>query len=89
MRKPDGDEQLTEQVVYSRLPKNYFMSEAEEQMDIDIAINDIKQLRQGFISYVNDQEVPDEEDINQIDDFLDPTKFMEKHFGAENPDIIF
>ena len=33
-------------------------------MDIDIAINDIKQLRQGFISYVNDQEVPDEEDIN-------------------------
>ena len=65
------------------------MSEAEEQMDIDIAINDIKQLRQGFISYVNDQEVPDEDDINQIDDFLDPSKFMEKHFGAENPDIIF
>ena len=89
LRKPNGDEQLTEQVVYSRLPKNYFMSEAEEQMDIDIAINDIKQLRQGFISYVNDQEVPDEEDINQIDDFLDPSKFMEKHFGAENPDIIF
>ena len=48
IRKPNGnvgDEQLTEQVVYSRLPKNYFMSEAEEQMDIDIAINDIKQLR--------------------------------------------
>ena len=25
-------------------------------MDIDIAINDIKQMREGFISYVNDQE---------------------------------
>lgn len=58
-------------------------------MDIDIAINDIKQLRQGFISYVNDQGVPAEEDLEQIDDFLDPSKFIERHFGEENPDIIF
>ena len=59
-------------------------------MDIDIAINDIKQLRQGFISYVNDQGVPAEQDeLEQIDDFLDPSKFIERHFGAENPDIIF
>lgn len=59
-------------------------------MDIDIAINDIKQLRQGFISYVNDQGEPAaEEDLEQIDDFLDPSKFIERHFGEENPDIIF
>ena len=30
------------------------MQAAEDQMDIDIAINDIKKLREGFISYVND-----------------------------------
>ena len=45
---------MTEQVVYNRLPKDYFMQAAEDQMDIDIAINDIKKLREGFISYVND-----------------------------------
>ena len=48
------DKQLTEQIVYSRLPKDYFMEDAQEQVDVDIAINDIKQLRQGFISYVNE-----------------------------------
>ena len=45
---------MTEQVVFSRLPKDYFMGEAEEQMDIDIAISDIMQMRQGFLSYVNE-----------------------------------
>ena len=30
-----------------------------------------------------------EDQIDQIDDFLDPQKFIERHFGAENPDIIF
>ena len=30
------------------------MEDAQEQVDVDIAINDIKQLRQGFISYVNE-----------------------------------
>lgn len=51
------------------------MKAAEEQMDIDIAINDIKKLRQGFISYVheegNELGAPEDE-IDQIDDFLDP-----------------
>ena len=63
---------MTEQVVYNRLPKDYFMQDAEEHVDIDIAINDIKKLREGFVSYVNDQGIPAEEEINQIDDFLDP-----------------
>ena len=40
-----GAKPVTEQVVYNRLPKDYFMEAAEEQMDIDIAINDIKKLR--------------------------------------------
>ena len=63
---------VTEQVVYNRLPKDYFMQAAEDQMDIDIAINDIKKLREGFISYVNDQGEPEEGEVDQIDDFLDP-----------------
>lgn len=58
-------------------------------MDIDIAINDIKKLREGFISYVNDQGEQEEGEVDQIDDFLDPQKFIERHFGEENPDIIF
>ena len=64
------------------------MSDAQEEMDIDIAINDIKQLRQGFISYVNDNQAADQ-DLYEIDDFLDPSKFIERHFGMDNPDIIF
>ena len=37
------------------------MADAQEQMDIDIAINDIKQLRDGFISYVNDNQGDDQD----------------------------
>ena len=78
------------------------MSGTEEQMDIDIAINDIKQMRNGFISYVGDSAGNDshflagmdgfegqEQAGDTIDDLLDPNKFIERHFGAENPDIIF
>ena len=59
--------QISEQVVYNRLPKDYFMQAAEEQMDIDIAINDIKKLRQGFISYVNEEGAGASASNDQID----------------------
>jgi len=57
LEKPDQTK-LKEQVVYNRLPKDYFMADAEDQMDIDIAVNDIKQMRNGFISYVNENHQP-------------------------------
>ena len=47
---------MDEQFVYDRIPRDYFMQDVEEQqMDIDIAINDIKQMREGFIEYINAQ----------------------------------
>ena len=63
-------------------------------MDVDVAIKDIFQMRQGFISYVNEhsdggqplQEEAHQRDLEQI---LDPSKFIERHFGSENPDIVF
>ena len=36
-------------------------------MDIDIAINDIKKLRQGFISYVNEEGADASAPNDQID----------------------
>lgn len=62
--------------MFNRLPKNYFMADAEEQMDIDIAINDIKEMRQGFLSYVHDESRAEEDDIDDIDQILDPSKFL-------------
>jgi hypothetical protein len=46
-------------------------------------------MRHGFISYVNENHQPADQDLDEIDDFLDPSKFIERHFGADNPDIIF
>jgi len=70
--KEGGDGQPNEQIVYSRLPKDYFMQAAEEQMDFDIVVNDIKKLREGFISYVNEHDVLSEDYAGQIDEMLDP-----------------
>ena len=60
---------MDEQFVYSRLPKDYFLADAEEQIDIDVAIDDIKQMRQDFMEYVNSQDDIDDDDLGFEQDF--------------------
>ena len=74
-------------MVYNRLPKNYFIQDAEEQMDLDMAMNDIKKMREGFVTYVNEQN--QNEQVTEITDILNPQKFIERHFGEEDPDFLF
>ena len=78
---------VNQQVVYNRLPQNYFMQDAEEQMDLDMAMSDIKRMREGFVTYVNEQNAG--EQVAEITDILDPQKFIERHFGDEDPDFLF
>lgn len=46
---------LDEQFVYERLPHDYFLGEAADQMDVNMAISDIRNMREGFIEYFNSQ----------------------------------
>ena len=78
---------VNQQVVYNRLPKNYFVQDAEEQMDLDMAMSDIKRMREGFVTYVNEQNAG--EQVTEITDILNPQKFIERHFGDEDPDFLF
>lgn len=41
---------LDDQIIFSRLPQNYFMQE-EDQKDLNAAMFDIKKMREGFITH--------------------------------------
>ena len=45
---------MDSQFVYSRLPDNYFMKDAEEQKNLDLAMNNIIKEREEFINYVQE-----------------------------------
>lgn len=40
-----AQEQLTDDVVYNRLPKNFFVKDVEEQLDLDEVMESIKRMR--------------------------------------------
>ena len=55
LHKSDSEEDtpgVDQQFVYSRLPENYFVKEAEEQKNLDQAMDNIIRQREGFINYV-------------------------------------
>ena len=56
-------------------------------MDLDMAMNEIRQMREGFVAYVNEQN--SNEQVAEITDILNPQKFIERHFGDEDPDFLF
>ena len=81
-------------MIFSRLPKGYFVQEQDEPTDLMMAQTEIKSMREGFISYVhNSNNGPSaEEDPDKLQEALDPSKFIEKHFGSEgveDPEFLF
>lgn len=38
-------DQLTDDVIYNRLPKNFFVKDVEEQLDLDEVMESIKRMR--------------------------------------------
>lgn len=44
-------------VIYNRLPKNFFVQEAEEQFDLGQVMASIKQMRHDFVGYMNESKV--------------------------------
>ena len=49
--------QFTEDVIYNRLPKNFFVQEAEEQFDLGEVMANIKKMRAEFVGYMNESKV--------------------------------
>ncbi len=51
-------------MIINRLPKNFFLKEEEEQKNIDTLAQNIKQMREGFMEYMNESNL--EEKLNEI-----------------------
>ena len=68
--------------MYSRLPKNFFVQEAEEELDMEEVMRSIKQMRTDFQGYLQESGVQDKLDhINEL--ILQPPElFVERHLKA-------
>lgn len=42
---------INEEVIFNRLPQNYFM-EDNEQKDLNVVLSNIKEMREGFVEYM-------------------------------------
>jgi poly(A) polymerase Pap1 len=49
-------DRINEDVIYNRLPKNFFVQE-EETKDLESVLSSIKQMRQDFIGYVSESNI--------------------------------
>jgi hypothetical protein len=91
----EGSKPFNDQMIFSRLPKGYFTQEQEEPTDLVMAQTEIKQMREGFINYVHNSGAAvdqDDDGDDKLEDALDPSKFIEKHFGSEgveDPEFLF
>jgi hypothetical protein len=47
----------TDDAIYNRLPKNFFVQEAEEQFDLGEVMASIQRMRQDFVGYMNENKV--------------------------------
>lgn len=68
--------------MYSRLPKNFFVQEAEEELDMEEVMRSIKQMRTEFQGYLHESKVQDK--LDHIDELIlqPPELFVEKHLKA-------
>lgn len=48
---------MTDDLIFNRLPKNFFVQEAEEQLDLDEVMESIKRMRADFVGYMNESKV--------------------------------
>jgi len=56
-----------DEAIYNRLPKNFFVQEAEEQFDLGEVMASIKKMRADFVGYMNESKVQDKlEEINDM-----------------------
>ena len=77
---------MNDQIIFSRLPKDYFM-QSSEQLDLDAAVADIKKMREGFVSYMRDSHLSEE--LQNINDILQPSAFIARHFAEPNSDFLY
>ena len=61
---------INEQVIFSRLPQNYFVKNQDSPGNFDSAMNDIKQMREGFMAQLSESGM--EEHLQEINDILQP-----------------
>lgn len=73
---------INEQVIFNRLPQNYFIQE-DEPDDVMMAQSQLQHMREGFINYVQHFKEADESTEDHMQDMLDPTRFIQRHFGDE------
>jgi hypothetical protein len=74
---------FNDEMIYNRLPKNFFAKEDEEVKDSNQVISTITQMRKDFIGYINENNI--HEKLEEIQSIIEPEKFIQKHFGDEDP----
>eukprot|EP00347_Sterkiella_histriomuscorum_P021712 403333026 len=73
---------MTDDQIYNRLPKKYFVEEIEEVKDSKQVLQSIQQMRKEFQGYINDSNI--QQKLEEIQSIIEPEKFMQKHFGDFN-----
>lgn len=81
-QEPVEQEAYTDNVVYNRLPKNFFVQEAEEQFDLTEVMRSIQHMRNEFQGYISETKV--QEKLDYISDMIlqPPEQFIDRHMKA-------
>lgn len=60
------------------------MKEDEEHKDLDVVLSSIKQMRQDFLGYMNDNNI--QEKLEEISNIMQPDKFIQRQLGFDADD---
>ncbi|CDW76668.1 UNKNOWN [Stylonychia lemnae] len=80
---PKFPTQLDDNVIYNRLPKNFFVQEEEDAKDMNQVLSSIQQMREDFMGYISENNI--QKKLDEISNIIEPEKFIQKHFGEEDP----
>lgn len=76
---------MTEESIMGRMPKNYFVQDVEH-VDIGDVVNEIKDQRDGFLKYMEENNLQHE--FGDISHLMHPEQFIEKHLGVHDMQML-